>query len=460
MRFYTPLILLFITHCTVAQTVHISGQFLYSGQEAFHYGFYDSPLMQASFTEVGADTSDEHGHFVFELEIEEPKILHFKSIHAEFKYYIRPGDSLGLRILNRFNVQYKGTVALENETLFKADFNHSFYIQDPLNDVLLALDTLLAKRQQLLLAYQASAAGFDPDFVRYFQAEMIGHRYYFLHQIYQYHIQREPENPILAIVSNELLDLVGIDEVRSRNYTHAVVEYLDDQLQREIAYGQFSPNDTMGHWQRSLELAAEWVAHRPKLGRELGFIWLFSSLQQVEQENALRVLAEEWEKLKQRYPNDPLHFLIAQLYQQKQMSVGLLRLADFEVEDTLGQKHLLSSYGTFPKLVILWSASATELQGTPELLSSIFGPLWKKDQFLMIHMGDDLEDWKVKVATMGNQLSHARLSSEAAAALIATYELSQFPIFLFIADSFKVKKVAFEMDDGFLRAVFRLLAGD
>lgn len=454
MRIVVTLILFFCSFLLIGQTATITGRFLYSGQESFAYGIYDNPLMQASFPIIGEEESDSNGYFSIKISIDKPEILHLKWAQDTYRCYIRPGDSLDMQILNRFNVQFAGTGAPENTTLFAGEFQQSFYAGDPLEEGLLALDTLAAKRRAVLAVYEQEAKMVDLDFVQYFNAEMIGHRFDRLNRVYHSHIKQQPENPILAIASNELMSLEALNEVRSRAYLNAVINYIEKQLERALALGEVPSEDLSAQWQMRREWANEWTADHPQLRQGVSFIQLLMQLWRVEGEQALEGVNQEWTALKGDWPDSKLHPLVATLYEEKQGELKLLSLKDLNFQNSLGQGGRLSEHGIYPKVVLLFSSSSPDYQDQLSFFTSIFSPALKKGQLLVINLEPESVKVEKSAPTLKDNVDYVFLTKEAAATFLLDYPSDQFPVYLYFKAPLEPTKASYQLDQTFMREVY------
>lgn len=454
MRIVSTLFLLLCGFFLIGQSSTITGRFLYSAQESFTYGIYDNPLMQASFPVQASVESDSQGYFELHIDLAKPEILHLQWGQDTYRCYIRPGDSLDLQILNRFNVQFAGTAALENTSLFAGEFHQSFYAGDPLEESLLALDTLAAKRRTVLAAYQQEAQNIDPDFVQYFTAEMIGHRFDQLNRVYYTHIKQQPENPILAIASNELLSLKAINETRSKAYLNAVYSYSENQLERSLALGEISRQDTLGQWQMRRRWSEEWTLGHPQLRKEIAFIHLYLQLWRMEGRRDLEAIKEEWNVLKKNWPTSPLHALITKLHDEKTMELKLLDIKDLAIQDALGETSLLSEHGSYPKVVMLISSKDSTYADQLNFFSSIFSPLLKKGQLLAINLSQETMEVRKTPSILKDNVDYAYLTKTAAATFLLDYSSDQLPIYLYFKAPFEPVRASYQLNQAFMQEVY------
>ncbi len=454
MRTVYTLLLSLCCSFLLGQSAQITGRFLYSTKESFTYGIYDNPLMQSSFPVQAALESDSQGYFNLNVSLDQPEILHLKWGQDVYRFYIRPGDSLDLQILNRFNVQFAGTAALENTSLFAGEFHQPFYAGDPLEESLLALDTLATKRRTVLAAYQQEAQTIDPDFVQYFTAEMIGHRFDQLNRVYHTHIKQQPENPILAIASNELLNLEAINETRSRAYLNAIFNYSENQLERSFAVGEVSRQDTLGQWRIRRRWSDEWTLGKPQLQEEVAFIHLFLQLWRLVGERDLKAVNQEWSVLKKNWPNSPLHALITELHDEKTMELKLLDIKDLSIQDSLGETSLLSEHGTYPKVVLLISSKDSTYEDQLSFFSSIFSPILKKGQLLAINLSQESMKVKKTPAILKDNVDYAYLTKAAADTFLLDYPSDQFPIYLYFKAPFEPIRASYQLNQAFMQKVY------
>lgn len=454
MRTVTTLLLSLCSFFLIGQSAQITGRFLYSAQESFTYGIYDNPLMQATFPVQAAVESDSQGYFKLRIDLTKAEILHLQWGQDTYRCYIRPGDSLDLQILNRFNVQFAGTAALENTSLFAGEFHQSFYAGDPLEESLLALDTLAAKRRRVLADYQKEAQSVDADFVDYFTAEMIGHRFDQLNRAYHAHIKQQPENPILAIASNELQRLEAINETRSRAYLNAVFSYSENQLDRSLAMGEVSRQDTLGQWRMRRRWSEEWTLGHPQLRKEVAFIHLYLQLWRMEGRRDLEAVKQEWKVLKKNWPTSPLHALITKLYDEKTMELKLLDIKDLRIQDTLGETSLLSEHGTYPKVVLLISSKDSTYEDQLSFFSSIFSPIVKKGQLLAINLSQETMEVRKTPSILKDNVDYAYLTKAAADAFLLDYPSDQFPIYLYFKAPFEPIRASYQLNQTFMQEVY------
>lgn len=454
MRTAITLFLSLSSFLLIGQSAEITGRFLYSAQESFTYGIYDNPLMQATFPVEAAVESDSQGYFKLRIDLAKAEILHLQWGQDTYRCYIRPGDSLDLQILNRFNVQFAGTAALENTSLFAGAFQQSFYAGDPLEESLLALDTLAAKRRRVLADYQKEAQTIDTNFVQFFTAEMIGHRFDQLNRVYHAHIKQQPENPILAIASNELSHLEAINETRSKAYLNAVFSYSENQLERSLAMGEVSRQDTLGQWRVRRRWSEEWTLGKPQLRKEVAFIHLYLQLWRMEGRRDLEAAKQGWDVLKKNWPTSPLHALITKLYDEKAMELKLLDIKDLTIQDTLGETSLLSEHGSYPKVVLLISSKDSTYEDQLSFFSSIFSPLVKKGQLLAINFFPESMRVKKMPAMLKDNVECAHLTKAAAETFLLDYPSDQFPIYLYFKAPFEPVRASYQLNQSFMRQVY------
>lgn len=437
------------------QEVVVSGEFLYSGKEEFSYGMYLHPLIESEMPVIGKGTSDSKGHFQFRLTLSEAQLIQLKRGNDTYPLYLRPGDTLTLKILNRFNIEFEGTSKRENEALFQMGFHHAFYVTDPLEDCLLAMDTLETHRQALIRAYGEEKGMVDPDFSQYMKAAVVGNRYDRLNRIYHHHVKDQPENPLLAIASNELLDLPVFDETRSATYLNAVLALIGNKLEREKVLNPMLSEDTNRQWQRRRDIAREWIQAAPQLKRHLDFALLAMQLWWVEDEKSLEQFEEVWNEAKNTYPKDTLHTLLNELYEDRRCGVLLQSLDDLTLKDSLGKTVLLSELDRFPALVLLWSDS-TELSFELDRLGSVLPANWNEVQLISIYLGQDLEHWEAQRATVTIQRPHFHLTKEGSQAFLDQYKVHKTPIYLLFDAPQSLQQAAFEIGGSFYRDLYRM----
>lgn len=438
-----------------AQEALIRGELLYSGEEDFSYGRYLHPLIESEMTVIGAGTSDSKGHFQFQVSLSEAQIIQLKRGNDTYPLYLRPGDTLALKILNRFNIEFEGTSKRENEALFKMGFHHVFYVTDPLEDCLLAMDTLETRRQALIQAYGEEKGEVDEDFLRYMKAAVVGNRYDRLNRIYHHHVKDQPENPLLAIASNELLDLPVIDEVRSAAYLNAVLAFVENKLAREKVLDPILSENPSQQWQRRRRIATERIQSAPQLKRYLDFALLAMELWWVEDKKGLEQFEAVWKETKNAFPKDTLHTLLNELYEDRRCGVLLQSLDDISLVDSLGKTVLLSELDRFPALVLLWSDS-TELSFELDRLGSLLPPNWNEIQLVAIYLGQDLKHWKAQRAQVATQRSHFHLTKEDSKAFLNQYEVHKTPVYLLFDAPHSLQQAAFEIGGGFYRELYRM----
>jgi|GEM_PF-1822852 len=438
-----------------AQEAVVRGELLYSGEEDFSYGTYLHPLIESEMPILGKGTSDSKGHFQFQVSVSEAQIIHLKRGNDTYSLYLRPGDTLALKILNRFNIEFEGNSKEENEALFKMGFQHAFYVTDPLEDCLLAMDTLEAHRQALIQAYVEEQKGVNQDFLQYLKAAAVGNRYDRLNRIYHHHIKDQPENPLLAIASNELLNLPVYDEIRSATYLNAVLAFIDNKLEREKVLNPILSEDPNSQWERRRHIAREWIQSAPQLKRHLDFALLAMQLWWVEDKKGLAQFEEAWKETKNTFPKDAMHTLLNDLYEDRRCGVLLQSLDDLSLVDSLGETVLLSELDRFPALVLLWSDS-TELSFELDRLGSLLPPNWSEIQLVAIYLGQNLEHWKAQRAQVTISRPHFHLTKEDSEIFLDHYEVHKTPIYLLFDAGHSLQQAAFEIGGSFYRDIYRM----
>ncbi len=437
-----------------ASKVVIQGQFLYSKQEAYSYGIFQHPQLEAELPIWGEGESDETGKFEFSIDISEPQVLQLQRKADVYRLYVQPGDSLQVKILNRFNIEFAGGSREENELFFQMEFHQAFYAGDPLEDCLLAMDTLQANRQALLQAYQEQEGENQEDFISYVQAAMIGNRYDRLNRVYHRHVREQPENSLLAIISNELLELPVLNEVRSAAYLNAVLAFLENTLDREKAVDPILAEDKALLWERRRAIIADWVTAAPRLARHLDFSLLTMQLWWVENPADLDRFESQWATQKTQYPNDTLHTFLTDLHLDRRSGVLLQSLEDFSLLDTLGNQEKLSDLQRYPLLVVIWSDS-TNIQGEIERFESLL-PLFDKNQLVTVYLGEEQQKWIDQVAAFSDTALHFRMPEEEGRDFARKYEVHKYPIYVLFNNPMVVKQVAFELSQAFYSSLFSI----
>ena len=438
-----------------AQKALVRGELLYSGKEDFSYGMYLHPLIESEMPLIGEGTSDSKGHFQFQLALSEAQIIQLKRGNDTYPLYLKPGDTLTLKILNRFNIEFEGTSKRENEALFNMGFHHAFYVTDPLEDCLLAMDTLETHRQALIQTYIEEEGGRNQDFLQYLKAAVVGSRYDRLNRIYHHHVKDQPENPLLAITSNELLDLPVFDETRSATYLNAVLAFIGNKLEREKVLNPILGEDPNRQWQRRRVIAQEWIQSATQLKRHLHFALLAMQLWWVEDKKSLTQFEAAWKEAKGTFPKDTLHVLLNDLYKDRRCGVLLQSLDDLSLVDSLGKRGQLSELDRFPVLVLLWSDS-TDLSFEINRLGSVLPPNRNEIQLIAIYLGQDLEYWAAQRAQVTTPRPHFYLTKEDSQAFLDQYEVHKTPIYLLFDAPQSLQQATFEIGGSFYRNLYRM----
>lgn len=456
-RLTLPIVFVFLCQYLPAQITLIQGQFLYSSEEDYSYGIYEHPLLEGEFTVLGEGRSNAAGDFSFELEIGEPRILQLKRKADVYPIYVQPGDTLSLKILNRFNIEFAGDSDRENDLLFQMEFHQAFYAGDPLDDCLLAIDTLGAKRQVLIQQYKEELSLVNEDFLAYLEAAVVGNRYEKLNQVYHRHVQEQPENPLLGVVSNDLLNLPILDETRSSVYLHAMVAFLQNRLDQDMAVDPILKEKEALQWQRRREILSAAIVEAPALKRYMDFFLLGMELWWVEEEEELALLDSAWSEMRRQYPDDSLHTLLSDLYLERRSAALLKKLEDLSMVDSTGQSVLLSEGEQFPVLVLLWSDTAT-ISNDLERLSSLLPPQWKKEQLITLYIGENEGLWQAALPELHKQDKgrHFRMESDQAQDFKITYKIERSPIYLLFDGPKSLQQVSFELSQRIYRALFSL----
>lgn len=434
------------------QQAVVQGQFLFSGEETFSFGKYQYPLIEEELPILGEGRSDSLGRFQFQLSLSTPSFIHFKRAQDVYILYLEPGDSLSLKILNRFNIEFAGTRKEENEVFFQLGFNQDFYVEDPLEDALLAIDTLEAHRQAVLRTYRQNHKLANPGFLTYLQAAIVGNRYDMLNRLYHYHISEHPENPLLAVVFNELLDLSVVDEPRSATYLNACFAFIENKLNREKARDPALKEDAEEEWKRRRSITEQWTQNAPALARQLTFIQLAMQLWWVETKEDLSHFEASWTVVKEAFPEDEIHQILQSRYLDKRTVVLLQGLQDLSLLDTLGHPHRLSQLSQFPLISLLWTDS-TELQEALSRLEDLLSSSLTSQQILTIYAGEEAAQWEKQRTTLPKSMAHFRLAKEDIDRLHTKFELRKYPLYLLFDKSGKVQEVDFAFTQKLYRAI-------
>lgn len=453
------LLILCVSLCQVlpAQIALIQGQFLYSTAEDYSYGIYQHPLLEAQFPVLGEGRSDTIGRFSFELDVTAPKILHLKRKADVYRIYVKPGDTLSLKILNRFNIEFAGDSGRENELLFQMEFHQAFYAGDPLDDCLLAIDTLGIKRQTLIQQYKEIPSLVNQDFLRYLEAAVVGNRYDRLNQVYHHHVREQPENPLLGVVSNELLNLPVLNEVRSSMYLNAMVAFMQNRLDQDMAIDPILKEHEALQWERRRTILSAATANAPTLRRYMDFFLLGMQLWWVEEEEQLTHLDSTWSEMRRQYPVDSLHALLSDLYLERRAAALLKKVQDISMLDSIGEKVLLSESEDFPMLVFLWSDTAV-MNHDLERLSSLLPPQWKEEQLVTLYVGEEEVLWQAALKDLHkyDKGRHFRMKPGVAKDFKKTYQVETTPIYLLFDGPKSLQQVSFELSQRIYRALFSL----
>ncbi len=441
----------------MAQAAVLQGQFLYSTEEEYSYGIYQHPLLEAEFPVMGAGKSDTNGKFTISLELSKPQILQIKRNADTYPIYVQPGDTLSLKILNRFNIEFAGSSRRENELLFEMEFHQAFYPGDPLEDCLLAIDTLESNRQARIQAYKAEEVLINEDFLSYLKAAVVGSRYARLNQVYHYHVQEQPENPLLGVVSNDLLSLPVIDEIRSAAYLNALVALMQNKLDQKMAIDPILKETEALQWEQRRKLVAAATPGTTALKRHMDFFLLGMQLWWVEDEKELASLDKFRSEIRKQYPTDPLDDLLADMYQERRSSTLLKRLKDIRMLDSLEQSVHLSDFEQFPLLVLLWSDTA-DFTRDFEQLTSLLPPQWKKGQLVTLYFGEEDAIWQHTLGRLEGkeQGGHFKMRLEEKETFKEEYKIPKAPIYLLFDGPGSLQQVSFELTQRIYRALFSL----
>lgn len=448
------LILLFYQNLS-AQKCFIQGQFLYSAEEDYSFGIYDHPLLQDQLPIIGEGRSDTDGTFSFDLEIAKPQILQLKRRADVYRIYIQPGDTLSLKILNRFNIEFAGDSRRENDLLFQMEFHQAFFAGDPLEDCLLALDTLGVNRQALIQQYKEEPSLINKDFLRYLEAAVVGHRYDKLNQVYHRHVREQPENPLLGVVSNDLLSLPAHNEIRSVVYLNAMVALMQNSLDQKLAVDPILKEQEALQWGERRKILDAVTEGQPALKRHMDFFLLGMELWWVEEEKELAQFETNWSKMRKRYPEDALHTLLSDLYLERRSAALLKELEDISMLDSAGHEILLSDCEQFPILVLLWSDTAT-IKNDLERFTSLLPPRWKKEQLITLYFGKEEVLWQAALGDFRGEEKgrHFRMLPGAISDFKTSYKIETTPIYLLFDGPKSLKQVAFELTQRMYNALF------
>lgn len=450
-------LILLLSQNSAAQKCFVQGQFLYSTAEDYSYGFYEHPLLEAQFPVLGEGRSDTTGNFSFALDLAEPKILQLKRKADTYSIYLQPGDTLSLKILNRFNIEFAGKSKTENELFFQMDFHQAFYAGDPLDDCLLAIDTLGAKRQQLIQQYKEEASWINEDFLNYLEAAIVGDRYDQLNQVYHRHVQEQPENPLLGVVSNDLLNLPILDETRSAVYLNAMAAFMQNRLDQAMAVDPILKEKEALQWEKRKAILSETATEAPALKRYMDFFLLGMELWWVEEEEQLTLLESTWSELRTRYPEDTLHTQLTDLYLERRSAALLKKLEDISMLDSTGHEVLLSESEHYPMLALLWSDTAT-IKDDLERLGSLLPPQWKKEQLVTLYIGEEEGLWQAALQDLAEQDKgrHFRMDTGEAIDFKTAHKIETAPIYLLFDGPKSLQQVSFELSQRIYRALFSL----
>ncbi len=125
MKIILSLLLFLLTISSVStQRSVVSGEFLYQKNEKFKIQTIDNPLFE-SFATLIDTMSDVKGKFHVEFQISQPQFVYFRSSHGLFRIFIRPDETLYIKMLNKWSMEFGGGTAVENNWLFQHKFLES-----------------------------------------------------------------------------------------------------------------------------------------------------------------------------------------------------------------------------------------------------------------------------------------------------------------------------------------------
>lgn len=446
MKYFWLLFMLTLSSTMVAKQSIIEGTFLYQKNEKFCIGTVDNSFLQD--VDCLVDTvSDSKGYFKIELDIEEERILVFKSSHGKFKFYIKPSDSLYISMLNIWNIKFSGTSAIENNWIYTHGF-HNVNVNNASS-----VDLWSDEKQKAQLEYddqmdqlkkiRNDVTGY---FYKYAKSEILGKKFKKWCSIHAELERNNKDFEAKNYMENEVRTLINepiIDNTSSYNYHYSMI-YCDKFLPFNPHYDQYTidsiwqkiPNDTtkqvlqyfrsFPNYYKSIQyLAANGLIFRAKDSIDLKFSHIYMDY------------------LKEKFPKSKTNEFLEKMYKNKTKELLLTNIVDFklinEKNDTL---NILSQIDQ--KTLLIFTTTNYSVS-SDSLLSSIqsflkYSESPKDFKIITIYVGDTFDNWRSKIEYLKNKSDCFLICNNNLEQFKKDYYVSEIPYFILTDKSLKITK--------------------
>lgn len=339
MRHLCMLVFLCFATTAIAVQTTITGVFQYQKSERFCIGLLDNSLLDEIDCKVDT-SSNQEGKFRLDLDLSEETIFIFKSTHGKFKFYVKPGDSLHVSILNIWNIKYSGTSAIENNWMFKhqlhqIDFSYPAVVEfwsDQKQKAQMAFDenfeALLALKQQV-----------SPYFFQYVYSELLGLKYQTWNKILFAFEKLGGDITMKSYMVDEVKKFLKepvVDNSASQNYLWCVLNsekyipvYKDAECYNIDTIWQKLPND-------STRQILQYYAKYPKLYKVVEYLAINGTIQNAVDTIELQQAQRNLQYLAGKYPGFIGNQTLQKMHYDRSREVKVTTLIDFRVLNSKG----------------------------------------------------------------------------------------------------------------------------
>ncbi len=406
MRVLCMLVFLCVATAAMAVQTTITGVFQYQKSERFCIGLLENSLLDEMDCQLDTASTQE-GKFRLEIDLSEETIFVFKSTHGKFKFYLKPGDSLHLTILNIWNIKYSGTSAIENNWMFQhqlhqIDFSYPAVVEfwsDQKQKAQMAFD-------ENYEALQALKQQVSPFFFQYVYSELLGLKYQTWNKILSNFDKLGGDVTMTSYMVDEVKKFLKepiVDNSGSKNYLLCLLNaekyipiYKGAECYNIDTIWQKLPND-------STRQVLQYYAKYPKLYKVVEYLAINGTIQNASDTLALQRAQHNMQYLAAKYPRFIGNQTLQKLHYDRSREVMVTALIDFRVlnsrGDTLHIKDLVKD-----KTLLAFTNIRLNIENdsmTARLRRMSKDTTYRDDyKTLSLFFSDKYEDWQKHVASL------------------------------------------------------------
>lgn len=442
---WISLLFLFATTIQAKPTI-IEGTFLYQKNEKFCIGIIENNLLDE--LECWKDTiSDEKGNFKVNIDLEEEKILVFKSTHGKFKFYAKPSDSLFISILNIWNIKFTGASSFENNWMIAHKF-HQLTTSFPN-----PFDSWMDEKQRAQIDFEENMGQLEKVkdqvseyFYSYAKTEILGMKYRVWCRIHADLVQIKRDFEMISYMENEIKTFLNepiIDDISSHNYHYSMV-YCDKFIPVNPSFNQYSIADI---WQKvpndTTKQVLQHFKNFPNLYKSIQYLAANGLINNAKDSTELFFAKRYVTYLSDLYPKQGTNKVLNNSYYEMSRTILLTKAEDFKVLDSHKDTFNMSELIDQKTLLVFYTLNQREnFDSLQNSINSFVKMIKHPEEFniVAVYVSDSLETWLQHIATLKKKENCYFLCENQKETVKKDYYLKTLPYCMMVEKDLKISK--------------------